>query len=359
MRLREELSHRERIRLALNHQEADRVPIAFVCSGVNPPARREWDRYLRRERGVGVDEFLTPLLDIRQVFPDYIGPALAPDTDIWGVHRSLVGGGLDAYNEIDCYPLASAHTLDDIRSFPWPDPGWFDDSVLPERIAQAHAGEEYCLMLANHNVFETAWYMRGFEQMLVDLLEAPDISHEILERVCRFYEERLHRSLSTARGQIDLVFTADDIGGQTGLLISLKLWEAHLKPYHARLNRIIHEYGAKVIYHSDGSVAEAVPGLLDAGIDVLQALQFDARGMDPAALKASFGDRLCFQGGVSVQHTLPFGTVEDVRAEVKSLIAVLGQNGGYILGPSHAIQAGTPPENITAMFDAALERSHP
>jgi uroporphyrinogen decarboxylase len=94
--------------------------------------------------------------------------------------------------------------------------------------------------------------------------------------------------------------------------------------------------------------------LIDARIDVLQALQFSAKGMAPAVLKQCFGDRLCFEGGVSVQTTLPFGTPEDVRAEVENVIAVLGAGGGYILGPSHAIQAGTPPENIVAMFDAAV-----
>jgi uroporphyrinogen decarboxylase len=109
----------------------------------------------------------------------------------------------------------------------------------------------------------------------------------------------------------------------------------------------------KVIYHTDGSIMNAVDGLIDMGIDVLQALQFSARGMDPAALKEKYGDRLCFEGGVSVQTTLPFGSAEDVRQEVIRLIEILGRGGGYILGPSHAIQAGTPPENIAALFDTA------
>ena len=108
-----------------------------------------------------------------------------------------------------------------------------------------------------------------------------------------------------------------------------------------------------VIYHTDGAATEAVEGLIDAGIDVLQALQFSAKEMDPAVLKRRFGDRLCFEGRVSVQTTLPFGSPDDVRAEVEHLVTVLGKDGGYILGPSHAIQAGTPPENIVAMFDTA------
>ena len=109
-----------------------------------------------------------------------------------------------------------------------------------------------------------------------------------------------------------------------------------------------------VIYHTDGAVMEAVDGLIDMGIDVLQALPFSAKGMDPRLLKERSGDRLCFERGVSVQTTLPFGKVGDGREEVEELVRVLSAGGGYILGPSHAIQAGTPPENVVAMFDAAV-----
>jgi uroporphyrinogen decarboxylase len=159
--------------------------------------------------------------------------------------------------------------------------------------------------------------------------------------------------LAAAGDLVDLIFTADDIGHQQGLLLSLGMWEEIIKPHHVRLNEVIHRHGARAIYHSDGAVMEAVPGLIDMGIDILQALQFDAAGMDPVILKEKYGDRLCFEGGVSVQKTLPFGAPEDVRREVRERISVLGRGGGYILGPAHAIQAGTPSENITAMFDEA------
>jgi hypothetical protein len=160
--------------------------------------------------------------------------------------------------------------------------------------------------------------------------------------------------MSAAKGEVDLVFTADDLGGQNGLLMSLDMWERFIKPYHVKLNAEIHEYGARVIYHSDGGIMDAIPGLIDAKIDVLQALQFDAAGRDAVAMKKLYGRRLCFQGGVSVQKTLPFGTSDQVREEVQHLISTLGRNGGYILGPSHAIQAGTPPENIYAMYQGVF-----
>jgi uroporphyrinogen decarboxylase len=347
------LTHRERIRLALEHRETDRVPIAMVCSGINPPAYAALTEHLRRARNLSVEAYLRPMLDIRSVAPAYVGPPLAPGTDIWGVRRSAISYGAGEYDEIEFYPLAEAGSPDDVRRHRWPTTDWFDYSVLPERIAAIGKEGDYCLMVENGNIFETSWYMRGFERMFVDLALNPELSQALLQHVCDFFVEHFGRILAAARGRIDLVFTADDIGGQEGLLMSLGMWGQSIKPFHARLNRVIHEHGARVIYHTDGAVMKAVPGLIDMGIDVLQALQFDAKGMDPVALKAQFGDRLCFQGGVSVQKTLPFGTPEDVRREVGERIRVLGRDGGYILGPSHAIQAGTPPENIVAMFDAA------
>ena len=108
-----------------------------------------------------------------------------------------------------------------------------------------------------------------------------------------------------------------------------------------------------LFFHSCGNVRPYLPSFIDMGIDVLQALQFSADGMDPVELKNRFGNRLSFEGGVCVQQTLPWGTVEEVRAETVELIKTLGKGGGYILGPSHAIQAGTPPQNIAVMLDTA------
>jgi uroporphyrinogen decarboxylase len=209
-------------------------------------------------------------------------------------------------------------------------------------------------MIQNANIFESAWYMRGFEQALMDFYDNPELIVAILERTADFYCTYFRQILQAAEGRIDLAFTADDIGGQNGLLMSLATWEQFIQPFHRQLNRVIHDFGVKVIYHTDGAVMKAVPGLMEMGIDVLQALQFSAKGMDARLLKEKYGDRLCFEGGISVQTTLPFGSVEDVRQETLDLMTVLGKDGGYILGPSHAIQAGTPPENIYAMFEAAL-----
>ncbi len=351
---RDELTGRERVRLALQHQETDRIPIAMVCSGINAPARAELAAFLRRERGLTVEDYMLPLIDVVQVAPAYIGPPLAPGEDIWGVRRQPMSYGSGSYDEIAYYPLAEAQSVDDIRAHRWPSTDWYDYAVLPERIAALQAVRERAVLVANGNVFESSWYLRGFERTFLDLVLHPELSQEIMRRVGDFYVEHFTRMLAAAPGQIDLAFTADDLAGQQGPLMAREVWETFIQPHHARLNRAIHQFeGVHVIYHSDGAVLPLVDGLIDMGIDVLQALQFSAKGMDPQVLKERFGDRLCFEGGVSVQTTLPFGTADDVRREVERLITVLGQGGGYILGPSHAIQAGTPPDNIVAMFDTA------
>jgi len=347
------LSPRERVRRALNHQTTDRVPIAMVCSGLNPPAHAQLELYLQRERGVGVAEYLLPLLDIQGVQPDYVGPKLQPGTDVWGVHRKPQSYGEGHYCEIDVYPLSSAETLDDLDAHRWPSPDWWDHEGFADKCRAARWDRDYALVLGNGNILESSWYMRGFERFLMDLALAPELAWEIMRRVTDYHVEFFRRALQAADGEVDIAFTADDVGSQQGLLISLPQWERLLKPHHQRLNAALHEFNVKIMYHSDGAVMEAVPGLIDMGIDCLQALQFDAADMDPVKLKNEYGDRLCFEGGVSVQHTLPFGTVDDVVRETQERIEVLARGGGYVLGPSHAIQAGTPPENIVAMFDTA------
>jgi uroporphyrinogen decarboxylase len=348
------LSSRERVLLALKHQTTDRIPIAMVCAGINPPAYAQLETYLQRTRGLSVAAYLEPLIDIRDVAPGYIGPRLAQGTDIWGVGRAPISYDAGQYDEIVHYPLAPVENAADLDNYDWPTPDCYDYAGLPARIRAIQSERERCLIVGNGNIFETAWYMRGFERILLDMLLNPDLVHAIMGRVCEFYMTYFTRNLKAADGSIDLVFTADDLSGQRGPLMSHRLWREFIQPYHRRLNRAIHDFKeVRVIYHSDGAIQEFVPGLIEMGIDVLQALQFDAIGMDARWLKQRYGEKLCFEGGVSVQKTLPFGSVSDVREEVRRLIDTLGQGGGYILGPAHAIQAGTPPENVAALFDEA------
>lgn len=350
------MSSRERVLAALDHKETDMVPFSLGF-GINMPARAALLSELGMQSMDQLDSLLLGMSDLRWVQPVYRGPSdrnkTLPDgreTDIWGVGRKPMTYGVGAYSEIETYPLAVPMEIGELGKYRWPSIDWFDFHTIPGLVQQANSDGNHAICMGNGNIFETAWYMRGFEQMLMDILLEPEFAWEVLTHVTDFYVAYFTRALEAAKGKIDIIFTADDIGQQEGLLLSLELWEKMIKPHHVRLNKVLHHFHVKVMYHTDGAVMQAVPGLIDMGIDVLEALQFDAKGMDAIALKDKYGDRLCFHGGVSVQSTLPLGTPEQVRHEVAERIRVLGSNGGYILAPSHAIQAGTPPENIIAFL---------
>lgn len=364
-RLKETLSPRERVRLAMEHRATDRIPIAMICSGFEGSSGADMAAHLGTDRE-GVERYLAQFVDVdvvnggyRGSGEEYRGPALARDAegryeDVWGVWRRPVSYGGGVYYEIDHYPLAEVKDVSELERHRWPEAEWWDYTLLPGLIAKVTADRDYALCFLSGNPFERTWWMRGYERTLMDMVEQPELYHAIMTRVTDFYVGCAGRTLKGAGREVEFAFTGDDVAWQQGLMMSEAMLREFITPYHARMNAAIHEYGTRVMFHSDGAVMEAIPALLDAGIDVLQALQFDAVGMDPRAMKERHGERLCFEGGVSVQHTLPFGTPEQVRAEVETLIRTLGKGGGYVLGPSHAIQSGTPPENVVAMFETAV-----
>lgn len=355
------ITSKERVLLALAHRETDRVPFSLGF-GINLPARKSLAGFLGMRSLTDLDAYLKDMEDIRRPAPDYTGPsdrnmtdAGGESADIWGVRRKAVSYGEGAYEEISYYPLGEAEDINDLDRHTWPSVSWWNTDSFPDKIRQADPNSEKAILIGVANIFETSWYMRGLEQMFMDLIQDPELAWEIMQRVTEYYIGYYKCLLQSAEGMTDIVFTADDIGQQEGLLMSPVLWEKMIKPHHVRLNRELHEFGVKIMYHTDGAVMEAIPGLVDMGIDILEALQFDAKGMDPAIMKKKFGSSLCFHGGISVQKTLPLGTPEEVRAEVRERKTVLGRGGGYILAPSHAIQAGTPAENTAAFLDEALK----
>lgn len=357
--LKEQLTPRDRVLIALQHMETDRIPMSLGF-GINKPAHYKLQEYLGLKNKRDLDDFLLKYSDIRNIEPDYIGPTdrnlvLADGTlvDEWGVYRKMVSYGDGEYAEICHHPFAEINEISELEQYQWPSADWFDTSNIKEKIKEINKEKEYAFKIGIGLIFEHAWYMRGFERMFMDMADHSELAFEILRRVTDYYIALFTKIAQAAEGKLDLVFTGDDIAGQQGLLMSPNIFQEMIKPHHKRLNKAIHEYGAKILYHSCGAVSKIVPDYIDMGVDILEALQFDAAGMDPKELKENYGNKLCFHGGISVQTTLPFGTVDDVREEVKERINILGKDGGYIIAPSHAIQAGTPPENIMAFLETA------
>ena len=200
------------------------------------------------------------------------------------------------------------------------------------------------------SVFEQSWYLRGLENLMMDLLATPEIAHHLLERTAAF-QQCIARQF--ARAGVDILITGDDIAGQTGPLMSLETWRRFLKPHLAATVRVVKEANAatRFFYHSDGNVEAFIPELIEIGVEILNPVQPEC--MNAATIKQQYGDRLSFWGTVSVQRTMPLGTPDDVRAEVRARVREVGRGGGLILAPAHVLGPETPWENIVAFFEAA------
>ncbi|NLE39627.1 MAG: hypothetical protein GX621_16535, partial [Pirellulaceae bacterium] len=197
-----------------------------------------------------------------------------------------------------------------------------------------------------------AMYLRGIDQILCDVAVEPEMAGYLFRRIADFYLEYFRRTLKAAGGGIDIMMMGDDFGTQKGPFMSPTMFRQFLKPGFAEFCALGHEFGAKVAHHSCGSIKALIPDLIECGLDILNPLQPDVVDMDHAEVKKKFGDRLCFHGSMSIQKTLPFGTPDDVRAEVRRRFETLGPGGGFIYCTAHNIQADTPIANIEALFEA-------
>lgn len=340
-----------RVQRALNRNPLDRCPrdADFTAEAAE-----------RVERFIGVssrEEVLQALgIDVRHVYPVYSGRLQAPQGDVhfdeWGIGRKQVGyqgSGFDgAYDEIVIHPLAES-SLDGVLAYPWPRPEHYEYQAAAAEIRSVSS--QYWVSSGAYSIFERGWNLMGMERFLTDLACSPEVPLAVLDTVCEFYTDQTLRVLGACGGAIDQIETYDDVGTQRGMLISPTTWRNYIKPLQARFNaRIKQQFPVKIMYHSCGSITPIIEDLIEIGVDILDPIQTRAAGMVPVWLKEHFGGRLCFHGGVDTQQTLPHATPAEVKAEADYLQRVLGWDGGYVLAPSHAIQADVPPGNVLAMF---------
>lgn len=350
------MRHRERVSAALNHEVPDRCPMQISYTP-EFAARLEQEMILDRgpyplERALDQDMLLTSVgwaTSYNQEGQQY--------TDEWGVGWRSVAYetpyGTGHYTDFDHHPLAEDGAID---SYQAPDP------LRPELYREAEQAvtqfkEDYWIVgVTVTTIFETAWALRGYEQMMVDLSLNPDLAERILDIPYHYHLTAAKRLTEIG---VDMIWLGDDVGAQQAMLISPKMWRKFLRP---RMANFIAELKAinpqlKVAYHSDGAIYPIIPDLIEIGLDVLNPIQ--PASMDPAWLKREYGDRLCFWGTIDEQHTLPFGSVSDVRAEVQSRLETVGYQGGLIMGPTHSVQLDTPLENFWAMVEAIASTPYP
>jgi uroporphyrinogen decarboxylase len=349
------MNSRERVLAALRREDPDRVPsvlygemVGYVPSVREMLGRKSGGVPLREFFGFDITSFSIAPTQLATDFAPYLQTDGPVDTDEWGVGWQT--GRYLHYAEM-LHPIARLPESA-IRDYPFPD---LDQAYRYAEARQTirdlqQAG--FATAYFAGSVFETAWYMRSMEQLFVDMVSNRDLSDFLFDRITEIVAGSARR---LAEAGLDLLILGDDIASQQGLLMSLPMWREHLQPRLARIIRATKEANSEtlIFYHSDGNVWDAIPDLINTGVEVLNPVQPEC--LDPARVKQTFGDRLSFFGTVSVQNTMPFGKPDDVRAEVRQRIETVGRGGGLLIAPAHVLQPDTPWENIQAFFDAVRE----
>jgi len=374
------VNSRQRVRLALSHQEPDRVPFDLGGTGltsIHVTAYKNLRHSLKlpevevkvgsmAEQLAVVDEDLADRLE-SDVWP--VRPGFASQfeyvfwdegdyevyVDEWGIQwRKPKQGGF--YYDMWRHPLQNADSLAELKAYSFPDP--VDEGRFMGLRAQAEAavakGKAAVLAGPCAGITEVYSWLRGYEAFYIDLaLNKPWVG-TMLDKLVDYKIAFWQRALAEVGDLVDVVVEADDLAGQRNLLMSPATYREVIKPRHKRLFRAIKEMAAvKLFYHSCGAIRPLIPDLLDAGMDILNPVQISAEGMKLPELKKEFGADLVFWGGgVDTQGAFHSGTPDEVSADVKRNIEALAPGGGFIFAAVHDIQANIATENIMAMWQA-------
>jgi uroporphyrinogen decarboxylase len=378
------MNSRERVMLAMNHKEPDRIPIDLggsICSSIHKNAYIELKKYL----GMDLEEI--KMADYVQQLP-YLDQALlerfdvdfrmvqlpaatAADVDIfeegdyyafidrWGSKLHMPKEGGLYFDWVD-FPIKEA-TMRALDNYTWPQPDPPEyNAQLREQAGHLYQETDYALVgsaVIGGGIFEQPARTMGLENFFMALVSEPQFADRLMGQITDIYIESCDNYLDQV-GEYLQVFTYwDDVCGQNGWLIAPDVYRKMVKPKQRRLVEAIkRKTEAKIYYHSCGAVFDLIPDLIELGFDILNPVQVSARGMDTRRLKKEYGQDIVFWGGgVDTQHVLPFGKPEEVADEVKRRIDDLAPDGGFVFAAVHNIQALVPPENIVAAFETALQ----
>jgi uroporphyrinogen decarboxylase len=200
--------------------------------------------------------------------------------------------------------------------------------------------------------------MMGYEKFFMDMVQNEKLIHAIMEKMLELKTKYWGRYLDIVGKNTMVVSTADDLGTQNSLLVSIDMYKKLIWPYHKRLFEFLKKKSRGKLYiffHNDGAIMETIPLLMEAGIDILNPFQVNCKDMDTKKFKKEFGKDLTIWGGSCDPRILEFGTPEEVRVETKRRIHDLAPGGGFIFAPIHIIQGGVPPENVMAWWETFQE----
>jgi uroporphyrinogen decarboxylase len=376
----------KRVEYSLNHREPDRIPLDIggaLVAGINIRAlnalrkhlglsvdAKIWDKIT--QLGEVTDDIIEKLkIDIRNVSPNPTEKeGLAKDLGESGGYYWLIDEfgikyrmpvGLGHYYDIYQSPLSDAQTISDIENYPWPDP--LDSARfkgLKEKAERTVKIEKKACFLERMSagMWENAMWMMGYEKFFMDMLTNKKLIHAIMNKFLEIKMQYWQKALDTVGENVLIVSTADDLGSKESLLVSLDLYKELIWPYHKKLFDFI-KNNAKtkvhIFFHCDGAIKEAIPLLIEAGVDILNPVQVNCKGMDTRKLKKEFGDVLTFWGGSCDNNILSFGKPIEVKEETRRRIEDLAPGGGFIFAPIHIIQSSVPPQNLIAWWETLQE----
>ncbi len=377
------MNSRERIIAALNHREPDRVPLDLGGNqtGIHRAAYQKVLDFYGIEEEIQIMDIVQQLaapsekvLNLFDIDTRYIRPGMfasPPEltevrpgywgiTDGFGVTWAMPGEKADEglYCDIIHHPLADT-PYEDLDRYDWPDgknPAPFKG--LREYAQRLYHETDYALVSGITGVvFEICWYMRGFENLYMDMLEQPKYVEKLLEHTLKYWTDFLDTFLDEVGEFLQVICVGDDIGMQTGPLFSPATYRQLIKPYQKALYEFVHKKTkAKLWYHSCGAVKGYIPEFIDNGVDILNPVQISAKGMNPAELKEKYGKEIVFWGGgIDPQTVFSKGTPEDVGNQVREMMETFKPGGGYVFNTVHNTQADVPVENIVALWEAAKE----
>jgi uroporphyrinogen decarboxylase len=378
---------RERVLTAIHHEQPDRVPLVIgvsnatgikmkpykgikAISGVRAPDNYIYDRPELGTAEIDEETMLRLHSDVRGVLdlePEKVrkwNRKRDPHSDYidsWGSGQTEITPG-DWFPSV--HPLPDARTAEDLDSYQ----GWPDMSD-PTRVAHVRESarrlaeeNQYAIMATPWLLFpfERAFAMQGMDTFLLNMARDPDFARALLEKIAVYCKQLMGRFLQELGDNVDIIKIGDDLGTQDSLMISPKMYREILKPVHADfINFIKARTKAKIFFHSDGDVAPLIDDFIEIGVDILNPIQTSAGSMsDLSSLKKRFGNNIVFCGGIDTHRVLPFGSIGEVRREVRRVMQILGPGGGCMIGAVHTVMDEVPPENVLAMVDAVEEFGH-
>lgn len=404
------MTSRERILAALNHHEPDRVPVDFSghrSSGIAAVAYPKLRKFLSLPpRPIRVYDVIQQLAIVDEDVLDRIGVdtielgrGFALDEESWSpwtlpdgtpcfvpswtplerddgrwVIRSKTGRVLGQmpdgvlYFEQTYYPFDERDDLEAISAAlgesMWTavasPPGPIDSQALSEGAKRLREKTDRAIIgLFGGNLFEIGHFLYRNDRFMMLLAAEPQHAHRFLDKLVEIHLANLERFLGAVGEYIDIILFGDDLGMQTGPMISPQMYREFFKPRHELLwSRAKQLADVKIMLHCCGGVRELIPDLIDAGVDAINPVQISCSGMDAGRLKADFGADITFWGGgCDTRDILPGGTPQQVTDNVKEQVSVLSPGGGFVFQQVHNILANVPPANIVAMFDAVNGRS--